>query len=328
MTDIITSLSGEHTLLAPYNQAHQFILDGKPFWTIEHAMLGKSLANPHLIDWVCEPLSLDETRERADVAPVRTDWTRGTQVTTMRRAVRARFTPGSRPYEVLMGTGDALIAPQSRHHDQFWRDCTCPRHRSIPGENAYGRILMDLRAELRGSAPERTRVTFVDDGLRWADSESQEWARRCLNEVVERLGSSVAIIGMGGMSNLMFAEAAAAQHMRLWRYEPHHIRMAEFDDHSAKRWRSLLGSNAVTRHITLDDGPLEDVLERRDQMMVRDSDVLVHLHHRSSKAGGRAARMLALARERHTSMVQIRTTDRTVMASRGILGSTDLSAKV
>lgn len=328
MTDIITSLSGEHTLLAPYNQAHQFILDGKPFWTIEHAMLGKSLANPHLIDWVCEPLSLDETRERADVAPVRTDWTRGTQVTTMRRAVRARFTPGSRPYEVLMGTGDALIAPQSRHHDQFWRDCTCPRHRSIPGENAYGRILMDLRAELRGSAPERTRVTFVDDGLRWADPESQEWAVHCLREVVARLGAQVAIIGLGGVGNLAFAEAAAANHMRLWRYEPHHVRMAEFDEASAARWRSLLGSNAVTRRVTLGEGSLEDVLMHRDQMMVRDADVLIHLHHRASRSGGRAARMVALAHGTRTPVVQLRTADRTVTASHGILGAGASCAKV
>jgi ribA/ribD-fused uncharacterized protein len=56
----------------------------------------------------------------------------------------------SEPFRsLLLATGDAEIVEGNSWHDQLWGDCTCPEHASTPGENLLGRLIMDVRRELR-----------------------------------------------------------------------------------------------------------------------------------------------------------------------------------
>jgi len=50
----------------------------------------------------------------------------------------------------LLTTGDALLIEGNNWHDNQWGCCYCPREKCAePGKNHLGRMLMDLRDELR-----------------------------------------------------------------------------------------------------------------------------------------------------------------------------------
>lgn len=77
--------------------------------------------------------------------PRRRDW-EGVKVSIMRNAVRAKFTQHEDIREVLLGTGDARIVEHTAR-DAFWGDGGDGR-----GRNMLGRVLMEVREELRRGA--------------------------------------------------------------------------------------------------------------------------------------------------------------------------------
>jgi ribA/ribD-fused uncharacterized protein len=77
--------------------------------------------------------------------PHRSDW-ESARVPIVRRAVLAKFSqhPGLR--EELLATGDAVLVEHSEN-DRFWGDGG-----DGSGENMLGKILMEVRRELRGGS--------------------------------------------------------------------------------------------------------------------------------------------------------------------------------
>jgi ribA/ribD-fused uncharacterized protein len=72
----------------------------------------------------------------------------------MHTFVQAKFFQNRELAEKLMETGAALLVESNTWHDQFWGDCTCtknPECAKREGVNALGRILMDVRAQLRAA---------------------------------------------------------------------------------------------------------------------------------------------------------------------------------
>lgn len=49
----------------------------------------------------------------------------------------------------LLSTLDAQLVEGNRHHDNLWGDCSCPRCAGKPGQNRLGKLLMQVRSELR-----------------------------------------------------------------------------------------------------------------------------------------------------------------------------------
>ncbi len=76
--------------------------------------------------------------------PLRADW-EFVKDDIMREAVRAKFTQHAELREVLLATGDAEIVEHTGK-DSYWGDGGDGR-----GKNMLGRILMDVRQELRSS---------------------------------------------------------------------------------------------------------------------------------------------------------------------------------
>jgi len=73
---------------------------------------------------------------------------------TMKRLVEFKFL--SMPERRwLLETGDAELIEGNHWHDTFWGVCNCPQHKG-EGENWLGKILMEVRGELRKG--------FGDDG--------------------------------------------------------------------------------------------------------------------------------------------------------------------
>lgn len=51
--------------------------------------------------------------------------------------------------EKLLATGDAELVEGNKHHDNLWGDCSCPRCAAKVGQNRLGKILMQVREELK-----------------------------------------------------------------------------------------------------------------------------------------------------------------------------------
>ena len=66
----------------------------------------------------------------------------------MLEVVRAKFSLPEMK-EKLLATGDAELAEGNNHHDNLWGDCACPRCTAKVGQNRLGKILMQVRKELR-----------------------------------------------------------------------------------------------------------------------------------------------------------------------------------
>ena len=62
--------------------------------------------------------------------------------------IRAKFSLPEMK-EKLLATGDAELVEGNNHHDNIWGDCTCPRCAAKLGQNRLGKILMQVREELK-----------------------------------------------------------------------------------------------------------------------------------------------------------------------------------
>ena len=75
--------------------------------------------------------------------PLRADW-EAVKDNVMREGVRAKFTQHADLREALLSTGDAVLVEHTER-DSYWGDGG-----DGSGQNMLGRILMEIREELRG----------------------------------------------------------------------------------------------------------------------------------------------------------------------------------
>lgn len=62
--------------------------------------------------------------------------------------VRAKFSLPENA-EKLLATGDAELIEGNYHHDNLWGSCMCEKCKTKAGQNRLGRILMQVREELK-----------------------------------------------------------------------------------------------------------------------------------------------------------------------------------
>lgn len=79
---------------------------------------------------------------------LRKDWEQvKTQV--MYEILIAKFAINKDLKEKLLATGDAELVEGTYWHDNCWGNCYCEKCKNIKGENRLGRLLMQLRENLR-----------------------------------------------------------------------------------------------------------------------------------------------------------------------------------
>lgn len=69
----------------------------------------------------------------------------------MLEIVRAKFSLPEMK-EKLLSTGDAELVEGNNHHDNLWGDCFCSHCVAKIGQNRLGKILMQVRDELKKGA--------------------------------------------------------------------------------------------------------------------------------------------------------------------------------
>ena len=125
---------------------HPITLKGRVWPTSEHYFQAQKFADTEHEEVIraLESPMLAARAGRDREKPLRKDWEL-IKDEVMREAVRAKFTQHAQLKVLLLGTGDAEIIEHTPK-DSYWGD-----GEDGSGKNKLGRILMELRAELRAS---------------------------------------------------------------------------------------------------------------------------------------------------------------------------------
>lgn len=191
--------------------------------------------------------------------------------------------------ERLLATGDALLIEGNYHHDNIWGDCFCRKRERcfFTGKNWLGEILMNERESIRkDSASRLTRIGLT--GTRDLNEEQQTFVQQALTHTIEvmkrRFDSQVCISGMALGSDQLFVDAAVSLETPFFSYVPFDDQAVKWDQEEQERWKKLREKAAWERVL----GERYDVrlLHSRNDMILRDSDVLVVVNDPAKRSGG------------------------------------------
>jgi len=143
---MITEFKGEYRWLSNYYPC-RIDYEGISYPTVEHAYQA------------CKTNSFDEKRRIASfsrpgdakrlgrVVDMREDW-EDIKYDVMYELLKIKFSqPDLR--RSLVETGEQHLEEGNYWHDNYWGNCYCPRCEQIEGQNNLGKLLMDIRSELR-----------------------------------------------------------------------------------------------------------------------------------------------------------------------------------
>ena len=123
---------------------HSFKMDGVPWQTVEHyfqAMKFPGTPHEEAIRVSSAPMTAKQMGND-QARPLRPDW-QAVKDDVMRRAVRAKFQQNPDIRAVLLGTGDEELI-EDAPNDEYW-GCGAEGM----GKNMLGKVLMEVRGELR-----------------------------------------------------------------------------------------------------------------------------------------------------------------------------------
>jgi ribA/ribD-fused uncharacterized protein len=144
------STTGEYGCFSNFSK-HPVFLKGKRWPTSEHYFQAQKFAGTEHEEEVrkCETAREAANMGRSRKLPLRRDWER-VKEQIMLEVVRAKFTQHDDLKQVLLVTGDATLVEHTAN-DSYWGDGG-----DGSGKNRLGRILMQVRDELRATPPAPT----------------------------------------------------------------------------------------------------------------------------------------------------------------------------
>src|SRR3989442_3505202 len=125
---------------------HPIELKGRIWASSEHYFQAQKFAgteHEEAVRFAKSPMvaaRMGRSRER----PLRSDW-EAAKDDIMREVLRAKFSQHPELRSLLLSTGDAQLVEHTRN-DRYWADAG-----DGTGKNRLGQLLMELRAELRGT---------------------------------------------------------------------------------------------------------------------------------------------------------------------------------
>lgn len=124
--------------------------EGIVYRTGEHAFNAGKTLSPVLRRRIARtrtPKAAKKLGRRLDLRP---GWDNIARYDVMWDVLWAKFAHKPGRAAALLSTGDALLIEGNTWHDNHWGCCVCPREKcAAPGQNHLGRMLMELRDELR-----------------------------------------------------------------------------------------------------------------------------------------------------------------------------------
>lgn len=139
---VIDTFKGDFEFLSNFFPSVIYV-NGKRYATVEHAYQAmKAITNEHH-ELIRDAKTPGIAKMLGRSIPVRHDWDE-VKISVMRDLVRKKFeNPFLRP--LLLATEDAMLVEGNYWHDEFWGVYI----KTGKGENWLGRILMEIRDEIR-----------------------------------------------------------------------------------------------------------------------------------------------------------------------------------
>jgi ribA/ribD-fused uncharacterized protein len=122
-----------------------FTLDGFWYSTVEHYYQSQKTLDLYEGLAIREASSPTEARTLGSKVTLRADW-HEIKLDVMRNGVRAKFEQNPALRQRLIDTGDEELVEGNHWGDEYWG----VNERTNHGENWLGRILMEVRKQLRG----------------------------------------------------------------------------------------------------------------------------------------------------------------------------------
>lgn len=119
-------------------------VDGVSYRTMEHAFQASKTLDPKLREHIRKQVKAAHAKKEGRKVPLRSGWDE-MKVQVMRDLVRQKFNFHQSLKERLLATGDRHLEEKNTWGDVFWGTY------DGVGENWLGRILMEIREELRAA---------------------------------------------------------------------------------------------------------------------------------------------------------------------------------
>lgn len=145
---MINKFEGKYAFLSNfYTSAIQE--DGITYPTIEHYFQAQKTLNPFERKKIAAAATPGQAKRAGRNVTLRKDWEE-IKNSVMLQGLRLKFAVPELA-EKLLATGDAELIEGTTWHDNIWGNCSCPRCENIPGENRLGKLLMQVREEIKNN---------------------------------------------------------------------------------------------------------------------------------------------------------------------------------
>jgi ribA/ribD-fused uncharacterized protein len=139
----IDSFEGPHEFLSNFHHS-PIRYNGSDFATAEHAFQASKAKNATHREQIRTAKTPGEAKRLGKKADLRPDWD-SIKIRVMTEVLRKKFAPGTQLAQDLSATGEAELIEGNTWNDRFWGVC------KGTGQNHLGKILMQIRAELKSN---------------------------------------------------------------------------------------------------------------------------------------------------------------------------------
>lgn len=143
----ITNFRGDYYFLSNFHPSY-VEYEGLIYPTVEHAFQAAKLANKKSRQFFTTLPTPDLAKYHGRRVELRPDWEQ-IKDKVMYDILKDKFSRDPNKAN-LLATGECELIEGNNWHDRYWGRCTCERcSKKEPGRNQLGKILMQVRDELR-----------------------------------------------------------------------------------------------------------------------------------------------------------------------------------
>ena len=143
---MIKVFEGEFAFLSNFWPS-PFTYEGITYATNEHFFQAMKTLDPKERAWIASSETPGVAKRRGRTCALRHDWEQ-IKDEVMLTGLRIKFSHPSLRTQLIM-TGDQELMEGTTWHDNEWGNCSFERCKNIPGRNKLGKLLMQVRNEIR-----------------------------------------------------------------------------------------------------------------------------------------------------------------------------------
>ena len=143
---MIKEFTGKYEFLSNFWHS-PFTYEGIVYPTNEHFFQAMKTLDWNERNWIASAETPGVAKRRGRTCPLRSDWEK-VKDEVMLTGLRIKFSNPALRTQLIM-TGDEELVEGNWWHDNTWGSCSCERCVGIYGQNRLGKLLMQVRNEIR-----------------------------------------------------------------------------------------------------------------------------------------------------------------------------------